>query len=315
MQPATNISFVTERPSFSATLKTYYELTKPGIVYGNAITATAGFFLASAGHPHIGLLLLAMVGGLSLTIASGCVFNNYLDRDIDCQMARTQERPFARGTIATPTALIYGALLGIGGLSILFWYVNPLAGACALFGFVVYVFVYSMWAKRHTHYAMQLGAIAGAMPPVVGYVAVTHQLDIAALMLFLLLFSWQIPHFFAIALYRIDDYRSADIPVLPAQRTLRETQIHMLLYLIVFIFTAYAFFMLGNTGIGYALGVLPLGGLWLWLAVSGFTTHDTKRWARYMFLVSLIVLLGVSAGLSLDARTPPAHAAALLGLT
>jgi heme o synthase len=193
-------------------IRDYYDLTKPGIVYGNAITVVAGFFLASRNLPINWQLLLFTVLGLSCVVASACVFNNYFDRNIDAKMERTKKRAFAAGTISPVGALLFGALLFVFGVFLL-WFVNLLALGWAMLGFVVYVFVYTP-LKHKTGLAVFVGAIAGATPPVVGYTAVGNMFDMWALALFVFLFVWQLPHFLAIATYRYDEYAAAGIPLL-----------------------------------------------------------------------------------------------------
>ena len=185
-----------ERTLFSvllAKLHVYYELTKPGIIYGNALTAVAGFFLASSQDIDWRLLLAAVLG-LSFVIASACVFNNYVDREIDARMTRTSSRALAAGHISPHYALLFGLALLVLGILVLHYYTTPLALWVATFGFVVYVFLYTPLKPRSAS-ALYVGAIAGATPPVVGYVAVTNTFDLYTLVLFAALYVWQIPHF------------------------------------------------------------------------------------------------------------------------
>lgn len=290
--------------------RAYYHLVKPGIIYGNAITAVAGFFLASRGYPDFALLLFTLLG-LSLVIASGCVFNNYIDRDMDARMERTRSRAFVTRDVSIPHALFFGAVLSFVGFGLLVFYVNLLAATFAFVGFVVYVFVYSMWAKRHTYYATHIGGIAGAMPPVVGYVAVTGNLDSAALILFFILALWQIPHFFSIVIYRARDYADAKVPALPLLRSARETNVQILLFIALFMLAAGALTMLGYTGLWYFTVALVSTLAWFVTALLGFAAVDRTKWARRMFVISLVVLLAVSVGMSLDTlpkgKTLPAY--------
>ncbi len=192
-------------------LRTYYNLTKPGIIYGNALVAAAAFIFGS----HAGIdwqLFLLTIAGLSLVIGGSCVFNNYYDRDIDARMERTKKRAFASGKVSPLHALIFGTVLLVSGI-ILLSYTNLLALGAALLGFIVYVFFYTP-LKHRTGYAVYVGAIAGATPPVVGYAAATNTLDMYALAFFAFLFLWQLPHFFAIARYRFKEYQAAGVPLL-----------------------------------------------------------------------------------------------------
>lgn len=268
--------------------KTYYQLTKPGIIYGNAITAAAGFLLASKGHVDIKLFLAALIG-LSFIIASGCVFNNYLDRDIDAKMQRTKNRAIVRGAVSKKGAIIFGALLLVLGCAVLSLFTNHYSLSAALTGFLVYVFIYTP-LKRRTVYGTLIGAIAGATPPVVGYTAVTNRFDSGALILFLILVCWQMPHFYAIAIYRLKDYAAASIPVLPVKQGIKTAKMHMLLYVAAFIFAAASLTYFGFTGYVYLGVMLLLGLFWLWMALKGFKVTDNTLWAKKMFRFSLVVI-------------------------
>ncbi len=290
-----------------STLRAYYELAKPGIVYGNAISALGGFFLASHGALMLPTLA-AMLAGLSLVVASGCVFNNYLDRDIDRLMLRTQERPLPRGAIAPRASLVYATFLGLAGTLILARGTTPLATTMALFGLFTYVILYTLLSKRRTPYATHLGSIAGAMPPVVGYCAVTGRFDLAALILFVMLCLWQMPHFFAIALFRRDDYAAAKIPVWPIVKSVRKTKEQIVLYVSAFAIVSVLLWPFGYTGIAYGLTAIVLGIGWIALSLRGFRGTDDATWAKRVFLFSLVILSVLCAGMALDARPPTVHA-------
>ena len=197
------------------TTKEYWELCKPGIVYGNALPSAAGFLFASGGHVNW-LLFIATLVGLSCIIASAATLNNYLDRDIDKKMERTKNRALVVGNIAPKRALVFGFVLLACGILVL-GTANMLAMYTALFGFVVYVFCYTP-LKRYSGYTLWVGALAGATPPVVGYVAVTNAFDWYAFALFAFLFFWQVPHFLAIAVYRWDEYKAAGVPLFIKKR-------------------------------------------------------------------------------------------------
>ena len=204
-------------------IRTYYELTKPGIIYGNAITAVAGFFIASPKPlAEAGVLGLTLIG-LSLVIASACVFNNYFDREIDARMERTKNRALAMGQVSGRSAIVFALLLLVLGAAVLALYTTPLALSVALLGFVVYVFLYTPLKPRSPS-ALYIGAVAGATPPVVGYTAVTNTLDLYALALFAVLYVWQIPHFLAIALYRYEEYKAAGVPLFIKKQPSVETK-------------------------------------------------------------------------------------------
>jgi protoheme IX farnesyltransferase len=259
-------------------IRTYYLLTKPGIILGNLITTAGGF----------GLFLTTMLG-LGAVIGSACVFNNYIDRKGDQKMTRTKNRPLAKGLITGKKALLFALLLGLFGILFLFYYTNAIATLMAALGFFIYVVLYSFW-KYHTSYATLVGSISGAIPPVVGYTAVSHSLDWCAFLLFLILVLWQMPHFYAIALYRLKEYSLALIPVLPIQKGAKRTKVHMLLYIIAFTLTAPTLTFLGYTGSLYAIMTFVLGVAWLGLCLKGFKAQNDALWARQMFIFSLVVI-------------------------
>ena len=267
------------------TIKRYYALTKPGLIYGNLLSAIGGFFLGA------GVLdtatLLATIVGLFLVIASGCVCNNYIDREIDTRMERTQHRALPAKEISPKQALWFATALLLVGSSILFLYTNPLALSAALFGFVTYVFIYS-FAKHKTPYALHLGAISGAMPPVVGYSAATHTIDLTCLLLFAVLFAWQIPHFLSISLFRKDEYRAAKVPVWPIAKGNSNTKRHIALYTELFFFCLCVLLFTIGARFGYSVAVVAFG--WLLYAIFGFF-GGTPGWARGMFYYSLAILL------------------------
>ncbi len=192
-------------------IKTYYHLTKPGIIYGNALVAAAGFLFAAKGSVDW-MLFAAMLVGLSLIIASGCVVNNIWDKEIDAKMERTKKRATVTGTISDTNAYIFAALLGLAGTFLLWQYTNNLTFAVAFAGWFVYVCLYTP-LKPKSPFALFVGAFAGAVPPVVGYVAVTNSLDWYAWALFIFLYIWQLPHFLAIATYRYTEYAAAGVPL------------------------------------------------------------------------------------------------------
>lgn len=278
-------------PLLLTRIRTYLLLTKPGIIMGNALTGIGGFFLASKEGISLPLLLATLLG-LSLVIASACVFNNYLDQEIDRKMKRTQNRPLALGLISSQTAVLFGAVLGVLGASILYIGTNPLTTLLSLLGFFIYVVLYSTIKYRSSH-ATLIGSVAGAIPPAAGYTAVTNNFDLAALLLFLLIALWQMPHFFAIALYRLEDYKKAGIPVLPLKKGILATKVQMLLYLLGFIATATLLTVLHYTGYLFLLVVGSLGLYWLFLGLKGFKCSNEKLWARKMFLFSLVIVLSI----------------------
>lgn len=266
----------------------YYLLTKPGIILGNLVTVAAGFLLASKGIIDFWLFFATLMG-LTFIMASACVFNNFIDRSIDKKMERTKSRALVTGLISGPNAIAFAIFLGIIGNLILFFYTNVLTVMVAGIGFFVYVILYSIW-KSHTIYGTAIGSIAGAVPPVVGYCAVSNHFDIGAFILFMMLVLWQMPHFFSIAMYHFDDYSAAELPVLPVIKGVLRTKIHMLLYILAFIFTASLLVFFNYTGYLYLIVTLFAGLAWLGLCMKGFSRVDDHIWGRDMFRVSLVMI-------------------------
>lgn len=281
-------------------IKNYLMLTKPGIIFGNAVTAVAGFMLASKGHVDL-LLFVAMLTGLSLIIGSACVFNNYIDRGIDVKMTRTKTRALAIGAVSVAPALMFASALGCSGALILALFTNVVALWMALAGFFVYVMLYSP-CKYYSSYATEIGSIAGAIPPVVGYAAVTNGLDLGALLVFLLIAFWQMPHFYAIAMYRLEDYAAASIPVLPLAKGLQRTKVQMFVYVVLFLITSCLLTTFGYTASAYLFVVTLVGMYWLVLASKGFTITNDKKWARSMFIYSLVVVMILSLMICVDSK-------------
>ncbi len=277
------------------TLKHYLLLTKPGIILGNLLTTAGGYALAARGQFDLGIFL-SMMQGLALIIASACVFNNYIDRNHDAKMSRTKYRALARGVIPHRKALLFGVSLGFLGTFILAVGTNPLTTYVALTGFFFYVIVYSL-SKYQTTYGILIGSIAGAIPPVVGYTTVTHTLDLGAFILFAIIAMWQMPHFFAIAIYRLSDYTKASIPVFPCVKGVQKTKIHMIAYLLAFIMATALMTLCGYTTITFMIIMAFLGICWLILALKGFSAKNDARWARKMFIFSLIVVMILSVAL------------------
>lgn len=286
------------------TVKLYYRLTKPGIVYGNALSAIAGFFLASSIDKVFSLVsFIGMLLGICLIMGSGCVFNNYLDRSIDQKMNRTKKRSLITGEISPRNALIFGSILGIIGSLFLFFLTNILTLVIALVGFIFYVIIYGI-AKRNTPHSTEIGAISGAIPPIVGYVAVTNQLDVMVLILFLLLSTWQMVHFYAIALFRKSDYRAAHIPLFSVVYGNQKTKKAIVFYLCFFLIITTLPTVIGKTGILYLAAILLYNSYWLYNTVASYRVLTTESWSKKVFGNSLMALLVLCVGLSIGALLP-----------
>ncbi|WP_110656097.1 heme o synthase [Salinicola halimionae] len=284
-------------------LKPYLLLTKPGIIFGNLVTVIGGYFLAADDRFEL-WLFLATVLGTSLVVASGCVFNNVIDRDIDGHMARTQSRAMVTGEISIPIALLLGCLSGIFGFGLLAWMTTPLATGFAAFGFAIYVGAYSLYLKRHSVYSTLIGSLSGASPPVIGYCAVTGTFDLGALLLLIIFSMWQMPHSYAIAIFRFDDYASASIPVLPVKCGIAVAKRHIVIYTVLFVIASVMLSVAGYTGWAYAIVATAVGLYWLSITLKGYRTTNDAAWARKVFGISIMVVTTLSVMMSVDSRLP-----------
>lgn len=280
-------------------LKKYWQVAKPGIVIGNLISVAGGFFLASKGSIDLMLFFYAALG-VSLVVASGCVFNNFIDRDIDTLMERTRGRALVQGLISPRAALIYASVLGLLGIFVLLFGTNIIDVTVVLVGFIIYVGVYSLSLKRNSVHGTLIGSLAGAMPPVVGYCAVSQQFDLGAAILLLIFSIWQMPHSYAIAIFRFNDYRAASIPVLPVAKTIQSAKHQILLYLIAFNLATPLLYLAGYTGIWYLIITSAFGLYWLYIAWAGLKTKEDTAWAKKVFFTSILIVMVQSLMMSVD---------------
>lgn len=272
--------------------KLFLSITKPGIILGNLITVIGSFFLASQDVFNIGVLLLLIVG-ISCVIASGCVFNNIIDKDIDSLMERTAKRVLVQGLMSDRTALRYGLILGgVGFLCLI--NINLLSFLFGLIGWFVYVVIYSLWAKRQSVYGTMIGSVSGAMPMAVGYCAGVNRIDLGLIILILISIFWQIPHSYAIGLFRNDDYKKANIPLFSVLYDHKKVKSHCLFYIVTFTLLCASLYFLGYTGWFYLLIMMLLCLYWIWLNVRGFYCLDVKKWARSMFVFSIVIISAFS---------------------
>ena len=280
-------------------MKQYLQVTKPGIIFGNLISVVGGFLLASKGDIDYPLFIATLLG-VSLVVASGCVFNNYIDRDIDSVMERTKNRPLVRGLIDPKISLVYASVLGIAGMALLLVAANVVAMLIAVVGFVVYVGVYSLYIKRKSVYGTLVGSLSGAAPPVIGYCAVTGQFDTGALILLLIFSLWQMPHSYAIAIFRFKDYQAANIPVLPVIKGISVAKNHIILYIIAFMFATLMLAISGYAGYKYLIVAAAVSVWWLGMALSGYKTTNDRVWARKLFVFSIVAITSLSVMMSVD---------------
>lgn len=269
-------------------IKEYIALTKPGIIRGNLLSAIAGFLLASTFFDI--QLFIAILLGTIFVIASGCVLNNYIDRDIDAHMERTKKRALVTHSIPLRNALLFGIVLGFIGFGILLFFTNTVTFVVGLIGWVSYVFIYD-YVKRHSYYGTLVGAVPGATPVVAGYTAVTGTIDATAVVLFAILFTWQIPHFYAIALFRTKEYAAAKIPLLPIVKGVRQTKIQILLFALLFGVASVLLYSVSNVTVLYLISMITVSAVWVYIIYSGFAGKNTEKWAKKVFGFSLLILL------------------------
>lgn len=284
-------------------LKTYLSLTKPGIIWGNLIAATGGFMLAAQGNPDFILYIITMLG-VSLVVASGCVYNNVIDTDIDSKMARTQSRALVQKSVSKQAALWFATLLGCLGFFLLWYFTNTLTLAFAAFGFFVYVVLYTMVFKRRSVHGTLVGSASGASPPVMGYVAVTGQFDMASLLIFLGFCAWQMPHSYAIAIFRKQDYQASNIPLLPLVKGLKTARLQMAFYISLF-FMAVLGLVYKNYVSWITLVVMSMVcGYWLYQCIFLFKPHEVSfqahQWGKRQFLTSIIAITLFSIIIAVD---------------
>lgn len=268
------------------------QVVKTGIIKSNLIPMVAGLMLALYTYQysfidHIGTIILAFIGTASIIGASGS-FNNIYDRDIDAVMARTKGRPTVTGTISIKKVAIVASLLLVIGL-VLLYLASPLAAFLGFLGVFFYVVPYTMWTKRRTIWNTEVGSISGAMPPLIGWAAVAPDIwHPACWALFLIMVIWQMPHFYAIAIRKHDDYAAAKIPMLPVAKGAKRTYLQSNIYLVLLVLSSFLFLPLS---LGLTLVSLLLGLIWLGLSLFGSRKMEVKDWANKMFAFSLIHMM------------------------
>jgi protoheme IX farnesyltransferase len=282
-----------ERAREASLVRDLISLTKPRIISLLLVTTIAPMFVA--GTPSIGLVLLVAIGGYLMAGGANAV-NMYLDRDIDDRMARTRLRPIPSGRMAPPAVLAFGVALSCAATYMLAHFVNVLTAALALAGFYFYVFIYTRWLKRSTPHNIVIGGAAGAFPPLVGWAAMTNRVDLAAIYLFLIVFYWTPPHFWALALLKQRDYGNAGVPMAPLVWGEQETKDQMLWYTLILIpltllpvaFGAFGWFYFASA---LALGVTLLVGV---LRVRSAPQWNKIAWKVYKFSLLYLALLFVA---------------------
>src|SRR5579872_561635 len=273
------------------TIRDYLGLTKPNVMSLLLFTTFTAMMMAVGGWPTIGLALWTLLGG-ALASASSAAINMYFDRDIDAVMKRTMKRPIPSGRIAPRNALVFGMILGICAFVELSVTVNILAATLSAIGILYYVFVYTMWLKRSTPNNIVIGGAAGAIPPVVGWAAVTNHLGLTALLLFLIVFVWTPPHFWALALMKKDEYARVGIPMLPSVRGDAETKKQILLYTAALTVITLILVPMHVMGLLYLACALVLDAIFfafaVWVARTGSRQSEGLMYRFSMLYLALL---------------------------
>ena len=280
------------------TLLDYYELGKPRIVFLLLVTTAAAMLMAAHGLPPAHIVIWTLLGG-ALSAASAGAYNCVIDRDIDRVMRRTMLRPVAAGRISVRNALITASLGTITGFSILYVLVNPLAAWLSLAGNAYYVLIYTIWLKRRTPQNIVIGGAAGAIPPLVGWAAVTHQIGMPALGLFAIIFLWTPPHFWALSLITNADYERAGVPMYPNVYGVERTRREILFYTLVLVGVSLTLVDVHVMGAIYGVSATVLGAIFVYNAIK-LTQDETRRWARTLFKFSLLYLALICVAMVID---------------
>lgn len=284
--------------SAAITWRDYLELTKPTVVALMILTSVIGMLLATSGLPGWEVLLYGNLG-IALLAGAAAVVNHVVDQKIDTVMARTRKRPVATGKIAPLEAMVFATALAVAGMVILVWQVNALTAWLTLASLVGYAGVYTLFLKRMTPQNIVIGGLAGAMPPLLGWTAVTGQIDGHALLLVLIIFAWTPPHFWALAIHRKEEYAKAGIPMLPVTHGNRYTELHILLYTLILLAVSLLPFVTGMSGVIYLVGALALGARFLQYSVR-LLRGDDRRVAMDTFKYSITYLMALFVFLLVD---------------
>lgn len=291
-------SIVKQTGSFFGLLKDLYEITKPKVVFMLVITAIVGMVLAQEGWPDLGLLIIASVG-IGLLSAAAAALNHIVDQKIDAKMARTYNRPIAKGRISNEQAIAFSFLLAGLGFALLYALVNPLTAWLTLASLFGYAVVYTLVLKRLTPQNIVIGGLAGAMPPLLGWVAMTGQVHPYSLLLVMIIFTWTPPHFWALAIHRRDDYARVNIPMLPVTHGLSFTKNAIVLYTVLLTLVCFLPYLVAMTGLIYLVSSTLLNLIFLKYAWQ-LKVSDDKNIAMDTFKFSIWHLLVLFVALLVD---------------
>jgi len=284
------------------TFASYYELTKPNVVLTMVFTAWVGMLLAKPGTFPLNAFIFGTLG-IALMSGAAAAVNHVVDRYVDAKMYRTKNRPLPTGNLSPANCFTFAFVIGLTGLLILLFFVNTLTAVLTTLSLIGYAFIYSLWLKRATPQNIVIGGLAGASPPLLGWTAVTNQIDAYALVLVLIIFVWTPPHFWALAIYRKEDYAKAGIPMLPVTHGNDFTRLQIIFYTVLLLLVSLLPFLVGGNGVMYMIGALFLGGVFLYHALMMWYTKS-DAWATKTFVFSIVYLLLLFTFLLIDRYLP-----------
>jgi protoheme IX farnesyltransferase len=283
------------RMEMSSYGRAYYQLTKPKVVALLVLTAVVGMMLASPGLPDFWLILSASVG-IALVSGAAAAFNHVLDQKIDAQMARTYMRPLPKGRLTSHQAIAFACVLAVAGFLLLLFTVNALTAYLTLLGLFGYAVVYTMLLKRATPQNIVIGGVAGALPPVLGWTAVTGSVSSEALLLMMIVFAWTPPHFWALAIHRVNDYAKANIPMMPVTHGIEFTKTLILLYTLLLMAVCWLPYLIGMAGVVYLLASIYLNVVFIrhaWRLKFKPEEHTAMETFRFSIVHLMLLFLAL----------------------
>ncbi|CAA3710493.1 Protoheme IX farnesyltransferase [Candidatus Portiera aleyrodidarum] len=281
--------------------KNYFLIIKPKILIGNLISILGGIFLS---YNWTIKILLGSLLGIILIIASSCIINNYIDLDIDSIMLRTNNRVLIKEFIFTKKAINYAYILFVLGITILYKTTNILVTSLSLIGIVIYILMYSLYYKRNSAYSTLIGSLSGSLPPIMGYCSISNNIDLAAIIIFLIHFLWQIPHSYSIALLKKNEYMLATIPIFPTSKGLLITKQHIIIYILCFIFAEIMLFFNGFTGFMYLTSMTFSSIYWLIVSLLTYKSDRVEVLSNKIFLISIFIIICFNLMIFIDVKQP-----------
>ncbi|MDJ0916282.1 MAG: heme o synthase [Woeseiaceae bacterium] len=285
--------------NLSADWRDFYELTKPRVVMLIVFTAVVGMFLSVPGWPGLQALVFGTLG-IGLAASSAAVYNHLLDARIDIHMLRTRGRPLPEGRLSERSAFTFATILCVLSMFVLWFLVNPLTAVLTFSSLIGYAVIYTVWLKRATPQNIVIGGAAGAAPPVLGWAAVTNEVSAAALLLFLIIFTWTPPHFWALAIARKEDYAKVGIPMLPVTHGEDFTRLNILLYTILMLVVTIVPYLIGMSGLIYLVAAVGSGAYFLYFAIEMMRRKDDPVLPMRTFKYSITYLAILFGALLVD---------------